>query len=80
VAIVAGALTDALLGLGLLLRRWRRRALQAQMMLMLGYMLIISLWLPHYWFDPFAAIGKNLVLLVATLWLLWSEPMPEGQR
>lgn len=80
VAIVAGALTDALLGLGLLSRRWRRHALQAQIILMLGYMLIISLWLPHYWFDPFAAIGKNLVLLVATLWLLWSEPMPEGQR
>jgi uncharacterized protein YbjT (DUF2867 family) len=80
VAIVAGALTDALLGLGLLSRRWRRHALQAQMMLMLGYMLIISLWLPHYWFDPFAAIGKNLVLLVATLWLLWSEPTAESQR
>ncbi len=80
-AIVAGALLDALLGLGLLWRRWRRLALLAQMGLMLGYMLIISLWLPHYWFDPFAAVGKNLVLLVATLWLWLSEPSAnEGTR
>lgn len=76
-AIVSGALADATLGVGLLMRRWRRWALRAQLALMLGYMLIISLWLPHYWFDPFAAVGKNLVLLVATLWLLWTEPARE---
>ena len=73
-AVVGGALVDAVLGIGLLLRRWRRHALRAQLALMLGYMLIISLWLPHYWFDPFAAVAKNAVLLVATLWLLWTEP------
>jgi len=80
VAIVSGALADALLGAGLLVKRWRRHALRAQLVLMLGYMLIISLWLPHYWFDPFAALAKNLVLLVATLWLLWTEPMPGDGR
>ncbi|WP_028239227.1 SDR family oxidoreductase [Stutzerimonas azotifigens] len=73
-AVVAGALCDALLGLGLLLRRWRRRALQAQALLMLVYMAIISLALPGYWFDPFGSVSKNLVLLVATLWLLWTGP------
>lgn len=79
-AVIAGALADAALGIGLLLRRWRRHALRAQLALMLGYMLIISLWLPHYWFDPFGAVAKNLVLLVATLWLLWTEPVPEKRR
>ncbi|MBE7926141.1 SDR family oxidoreductase [Pseudomonas saudiphocaensis] len=73
-AVAGGALVDGLLGIGLLLRRWRRHALRAQLALMLGYMLIISLWLPHYWLDPFAAVAKNAVLLVATLWLLWTEP------
>lgn len=73
-AVVAGALVDAVLGLGLLWRRWRRRVLRAQIGLMLAYMLIITLWLPYYWFDPFAAVGKNGVLLVATLWLLLTEP------
>jgi hypothetical protein len=70
----AGALCDLALGLGLLLPRWRRAALRAQLALMAGYTAIITLLLPHYWLDPFAAVGKNLVLLVATLWLLWSEP------
>ncbi|WP_416758667.1 SDR family oxidoreductase [Pseudomonas sp. BNK-6] len=73
-AVIAGSLCDAVLGVGLLLRRWRRRALQAQLALMLGYTLIISLILPHFWFDPYAAVAKNLVLMVATLWLLWTEP------
>lgn len=73
-AVVGGSLCDAVLGAGLLLRRWRRRALQAQLLLMFGYTLIISLILPHFWFDPYAAVAKNLVLMVATLWLLWTEP------
>lgn len=73
-AVIAGSLCDAVLGVGLLLRRWRRRALQAQLLLMFGYTLIISLILPHFWFDPYAAVAKNLVLMVATLWLLWTEP------
>lgn len=73
-AVIGGSLCDAVLGVGLLLRRWRRRALQAQLLLMLGYTLIISLILPHFWFDPYAAVAKNLVLMVATLWLLWTEP------
>ncbi|AZC25427.1 SDR family oxidoreductase [Pseudomonas sessilinigenes] len=73
-AVIGGSLCDAVLGVGLLLRRWRRRALQAQLLLMFGYTLIISLILPHFWFDPYAAVAKNLVLMVATLWLLWTEP------
>lgn len=73
-AVISGALLDAVLGIGLLWRRWRRRALQAQIGLMLAYLLLISLLLPHYWFDPFAAVGKNAVLLTVTLWLLWTEP------
>ena len=73
-AVYAGALCDGLLGLGMLFKRWRRRAFQAQLLLMGGYTLIISFVLPHYWFDPYAAVAKNLVLMVATLWLLWTEP------
>jgi uncharacterized protein YbjT (DUF2867 family) len=74
VAVIAGAVCDGLLGLGLLLARWRRHALMLQLVLMSGYTLCISLVLPHYWFDPYAAVAKNLVLMVATLWLLWTEP------
>lgn len=75
-AVIGGALLDGVLGVGLLLPSWRRRALQAQLLLMLGYSLIITLWLPHYWFDPYMAVGKNLLVLLASLWLLWLQPAP----
>jgi uncharacterized protein YbjT (DUF2867 family) len=73
-AVISGALCDGILGVGMLLQRWRRQALRLQLALMLGYTLCISFVLPHYWFDPYAAVAKNLVLIVATLWLLWTEP------
>lgn len=75
-AVIAGALVDGVLGVGLLLARWRRCALQAQLLLMLGYSLIITGWLPHYWFDPYMAVGKNLLVMLASLWLLWLQPAP----
>lgn len=74
IAVVAGAFCDGLLGLGMLIRPWRRRVFQAQLCLMAAYTLIISFVLPHYWFDPYASVAKNLVLMVATLWLLRTEP------
>lgn len=79
-AVIAGALLDAALGIGLLRARWRARALQAQILLMLGYTALISVLLPHYWFDPLQGVGKNLVLLAVSLWLLWLQPFPARTR
>ncbi|AZF50225.1 MULTISPECIES: SDR family oxidoreductase [unclassified Pseudomonas] len=73
-AVIGGSLCDGLLGIGLLIRRWRRHTLLLQLLLMAGYTVVISFVLPHYWFDPYAAVAKNLVLMVATLWLFWTEP------
>ena len=80
IAVVGGALLDAALGIGLLRARWRARALQAQILLMLGYMLLISWLLPHYWLDPLQGVGKNLLLLAASLWLLWLQPAAARSR
>lgn len=74
IAAVSGALCDGVLGVGMLIPRWRRRVFQAQLCLMAVYTIIITFILPHYWFDPYAAVAKNLVLMVATLWLLRTEP------
>jgi len=79
-AVVGGGLLDGLLGLALLWRRSRVAALRAQIALMLVYTVLISLWLPHYWFDPYMAVGKNLVLVVASLWLLWLEKAQGSAR
>lgn len=73
IAVVAGALCDGLLGIGMLIGGWRRRVLQLQVCLMMAYTVIITFVLPHYWFDPYASVAKNLVLIVATLWLLKTE-------
>ena len=42
-----------------------------QIAVMLAYTALISWLLPHYWFDPFQGVGKNLALLAVSLWLLW---------
>lgn len=80
VAVIGGGLLDGGLGLALLWRRSRVAALRAQIALMLVYSVLISLWLPHYWFDPYMAVGKNLVLGVASLWLLWLEKAQGSAR
>jgi len=54
--------------------------LQLQIGLMLVYMLLSSLLLPHYWADPLQSVGKNLILLPATLWLLWLTPPARSRR
>jgi len=72
-AVIGGALCDGVLGAGLLFKRWRRKALLMQLLLMLAYTLFISVVLPHYWFDPYGGVSKNLVLMIATLWLYGQE-------
>lgn len=74
VAVIGGALLDGVLGLGLLVRRWRSPVMAVQLGLMAGYTLLISWLLPHYWFDPYMAVGKNLMLMLVTLFLLRVEP------
>jgi len=73
-AIVVGAGIDALLGLGLMFGTLRSSVLKAQIALMIGYTLLITVLAPHYWLDPFASVAKNLVLIVATFWLIRTEP------
>ncbi|MGY4492494.1 membrane protease YdiL (CAAX protease family) [Pseudomonas sp. TE3610] len=75
-AVIGGAGCDAVLGLGLLFKRWRRRVLMAQLVLMVAYTLFITLVLPHYWLDPYGGVSKNLVLIIATLWLYGQEARP----
>jgi uncharacterized protein YbjT (DUF2867 family) len=70
VALFGAAALDLLLGLATLSDRWLRPALLGQLLGMLLYTLIISLFLPDYWLHPFGPVVKNLPLAVATLVLL----------
>ncbi len=60
-----GSLADLLLG-ALLLTGWRTRAVLAAMAaLVLGYTLVIGLFLPSSWLDPFGGLLKNPLILLA---------------
>lgn len=66
--LYGAAALDLLLGVLTLLvrRRWLWRV---QIALILGYTLVITLWLPEFWLHPYGPVLKNLPLLAA-LWLL----------
>ena len=58
----------------------RRRLWLAQIALIAGYTLIITLKLPEFWLHPYGPVLKNLPLL-ALLWLLWlMEPRAKDSR
>lgn len=73
IALYGGALLDLFLGLALICR-WRPVAIgAAQLVLMTGYTILISLYLPDQWLHPFGAITKNLAVAGATLAMMAME-------
>lgn len=70
VALYGAALLDGVFGV-LTLVRPRRWLWLAQIALILGYTLLITLFLPEFWLHPYGPVLKNLPLLAA-LWLLLS--------
>jgi hypothetical protein len=56
--------------------KWRLSSVAGPAAADARYSLIITLWLPHYWFDLYMAVGKNLLVMQASLWLLWLQPTP----
>lgn len=69
VALYGAALLDLVLGVATLTMRRRRRLWQAQMLLIVGYTLIITVFLPEFWLHPYGPVLKNLPLLAAILML-----------
>ena len=82
-ALYGAALLDLAFGVGSLVLRRRRRLWLAQIVLVLGYTVIISLRLPEFWLHPYGPVLKNLPLL-AVLLLLWTlddgEPAARRKR
>jgi hypothetical protein len=84
VALYGAAALDLALGLATLLvpARWRGPVWAAQLLLVLGYTALITLFLPEYWLHPYGPVSKNLPLLaaIALLWALEPRPAPPGAR
>lgn len=83
-ALYGAAALDLALGLATLLVPAHRRGpvWAAQLLLILGYTVLITLFLPEYWLHPYGPISKNLPLLaaIALLWSLEPRPAPPGAR
>lgn len=70
VLLYGAGVLDLALGTAILVLRpprWRRYMWRAQIALVLGYMLLITIGLPEFWLHPYGPIVKNLPLLAATL-------------
>lgn len=62
---LAASVVDMVLGLLLVLDRWRGPVLAAMALSVLAYTIYIGLWLPQWWLDPFGGLLKNFVILAA---------------
>lgn len=79
VALYGAAALDLLLGVATIAApaRWRGAVWAAQLLLIAGYTLLITIFLPEYWLHPYGPISKNLPILAAIA-LLWSLEPPVG--
>ncbi|KAB2910952.1 MAG: SDR family oxidoreductase [Hyphomicrobiaceae bacterium] len=68
--VLAGALADIAVGVGIAIRRSARLALRAALALAVGYLLAGSLLLPALWSDPLGPLVKILPILMLNLALL----------
>lgn len=82
VALYGAALLDLALGVLTLAApaRWRRPVWLAQLALVGGYTVLITLFLPEQWLHPYGPVSKNLPILamIALLWAL--EPPARRER
>lgn len=77
VALYSAAGLDLVLGVALLHPHWRTRAYRAQILLVAGYTVIITLFLPEYWAHPYGPVLKNIPLLAALV-ALHELDRPDG--
>jgi uncharacterized protein YbjT (DUF2867 family) len=69
ISLYGAALLDIALGVATLATRRRRWIWRAQIAIIVGYTVLISVWLPEFWLHPYGPLTKNLPLVVA-IWLV----------
>ncbi len=73
-ALYTASLLDVYLGVALLLSFHLRTVVVLQIVIILTYTVIITIYLPELWWHPFGAIIKNIPLIVSTLMLVaWEK-------
>ncbi len=71
--IYLGSLTDIILGISVFIRKYRKKVLVLQLIIMLIYMLILTLFAPYYWLHPLGALSKNIPLIALTYYLIQKQ-------
>lgn len=71
--LYGSSLLDILLGLLTLANYRLQRVGFIQIVVIIVYSLIITLWLPGLWLDPFGPVAKNIPILVATAMMMAME-------
>ncbi|HEX2828927.1 MAG TPA: NAD(P)H-binding protein [Burkholderiales bacterium] len=73
IALYGAALLDLAFGIGSLVMRRRAGLWRAQIALIVGYTILITIFLPEYWLHPYGPLTKNAPMVVAILVLLQFE-------
>ncbi|EDN68513.1 oxidoreductase protein [Beggiatoa sp. PS] len=73
IMLYLAAIFDVLLGIATLIGYRLRMVVGLQLLLMIGYMVIITWALPAFWIHPFGPVIKNIPLIIATLIMLVFE-------
>jgi uncharacterized protein YbjT (DUF2867 family) len=79
IALYGAALLDLALGIGIILMRHRKWLWRAQMLLIVVYTVIITIYLPEFWLHPYGPVLKNLPLLAA-IGMLHEFEQPSERR
>jgi uncharacterized protein YbjT (DUF2867 family) len=69
VALYGAAVLDLAIGVAILGVRRRKWLWRVQMLLILGYTAVITVYLPEFWLHPYGPVLKNLPLLAAIVLL-----------
>lgn len=72
-ALYGSSALDVLLGLAIAVRYQVRRAGAVSLALLLGYMAILTVAIPGFWWHPFGPLTKNVPFIVATLVMMALE-------
>lgn len=70
--IWTGAIVDLVLGLAIFSKKYRKKVIVLQMVIVFTYMLILTIFSPHHWLHPFGVLSKNIPL-IALSYYLWKK-------
>ncbi len=64
-----GSVVDIALGIAIFFKKFRKKVVLLQVITMLTYMFVLSIFAPHYWLHPFGVLTKNIPLLALSFYL-----------